>query len=116
MSAARRRKKQRTKHFQSYVCANCDGRFRYAKEKDWSDGDALKELGTNFGVPVEQCDRVCDPCYRRIRAWSSPRTHAHRITVEMVFKELAKEIARAIAAALLPVVLKEAEKRKAERN
>ena len=46
-----------------YRCACCHEVF----DKGWSDEEAQKELGDNFPtVPVEECDLVCDDCYKKM--------------------------------------------------
>jgi len=45
-----------------FECFLCKGIF----EKDWSDEEALKELKSVFDKPVEECELVCDDCYRMI--------------------------------------------------
>jgi hypothetical protein len=47
---------------EQYTCAMCGE----IKNKGWSDEEALAELDATFGVPVEQCDIVCDSCYKRM--------------------------------------------------
>lgn len=46
----------------TYKCAVCQGTF----EKGWSEEEALEELKENFNMPVEECDVVCDDCYRKM--------------------------------------------------
>lgn len=48
----------------TYTCAYCKGVF----EKGWDDTDAEAELKEKFGEEYtpENCDVVCDDCYKRI--------------------------------------------------
>ena len=44
-----------------YKCAKCGGIF----QNDWSEKGALLEQSENFpGVGVEDCEVVCDDCYK----------------------------------------------------
>ncbi len=43
----------------TYTCAMCGGTY----ETDWSDEEATAEAETH-GFVVEECDLVCDPCYK----------------------------------------------------
>ena len=46
-----------------YRCSMCGGVF----DKGWSDDEAKKELDATFpGIKVEDCDVVCDDCYKKI--------------------------------------------------
>ena len=48
---------------ETYTCSICKGVF----EKGWSDEEALKETEEIFGdVPIEECDIVCDDCFKEI--------------------------------------------------
>lgn len=53
---------------ETYTCAVCRGTF----EKGWSEEEAQAELKQDFNVPVEQCDIVCDDCYKEM--FPQPRT------------------------------------------
>lgn len=44
----------------TYICASCGGTF----DKGWSDDEAEAELASTFAVPKEDCDIVCDDCYK----------------------------------------------------
>ena len=46
-----------------FTCAVCKGVF----EKGWSDEKAEAELDQTFGVPTDECDLVCDDCYKEMR-------------------------------------------------
>jgi hypothetical protein len=46
-----------------YKCAVCDGIFT----KGWTDEEAAAELGQKFpGVSTDNCDLVCDDCYKKM--------------------------------------------------
>lgn len=45
-----------------YQCSVCEGVF----DKGWTDEEAKAELDVKFQVPVEQCDVVCDDCYKKM--------------------------------------------------
>ena len=50
-----------------YRCAVCDGIF----EKGWSDEEAATEFAVTVefaGVALEDCDLVCDDCYKKMNA------------------------------------------------
>lgn len=44
----------------TYKCSVCGETY----DKGWSDEEAEAELAENFGVPKEDCDIVCDDCYK----------------------------------------------------
>ena len=47
----------------TFTCWLCQRTF----PKGWGDDEALAELGENFpGTSVEECELVCDDCYRGI--------------------------------------------------
>lgn len=46
----------------TYKCALCEKEL----EQGWSDEEAEIELASTFGVPKEECDLVCDACYKRM--------------------------------------------------
>lgn len=49
-----------------YRCANCGGVFN----KGWSDAEAIEELMQRQpNVSAEECDLVCDPCFRHMMRW-----------------------------------------------
>ena len=50
------------KRGEDYTCEACGGVFR----KAWSDQEAKAELDQVFAVPVEDCVRVCENCYRKV--------------------------------------------------
>ena len=46
----------------TFTCAICNGEF----EKGWSEEEAEAELSKNFpGFNKEECDQVCDDCYKK---------------------------------------------------
>jgi hypothetical protein len=45
----------------TFPCAMCGQRFPY--NPDWTDEDAREEAAAN-GFDVEECELVCDVCYR----------------------------------------------------
>lgn len=45
-----------------FTCAICARTFT----KGQSDEEALAELKANFDVPVEDCDLVCDDCFKEM--------------------------------------------------
>ncbi len=45
-----------------YKCAACGKIF----ESDWADDEAAAELNETFGALVEDCNIVCDDCYRKM--------------------------------------------------
>lgn len=45
-----------------YKCAVCEEEF----DKGWTGEEAEAELAENFGVPKEECDMVCDDCYKKM--------------------------------------------------
>lgn len=45
-----------------YTCTACGETFN----KGWSDEKAKAELDETFGMPVEECDLVCDGCYKKM--------------------------------------------------
>ena len=46
-----------------FTCALCGGTFGNA----WSDAEAAAELAESFpGFDTDECDVVCDDCYRRL--------------------------------------------------
>jgi len=64
---------------QTYTCANCHGTFA----KGWSDEQAAAEFDAmrpqyEFGAPgedVDDCDTVCDNCFKAMASffgWSVP--------------------------------------------
>jgi hypothetical protein len=47
----------------TFKCVLCGGEF----EKGWSDDEAKDELDETFpGISTEECDLVCDDCYKMI--------------------------------------------------
>lgn len=46
----------------TYTCALCGGTFN----KGWSDEEAEAELASTFAVPKDECDLVCDNCYKEM--------------------------------------------------
>ena len=53
-----------------YKCAMCKGIF----EKEWSDEEAEAELESTFkGTPTEDCELVCDDCYKKFMGSLMPR-------------------------------------------
>jgi hypothetical protein len=46
----------------TYVCAMCKGEFT----KGWSEEEAIEELDALWGVSKEECDVVCDDCFKLI--------------------------------------------------
>jgi hypothetical protein len=52
-----------------YTCAACKGVFG-EEEYPGKEEQRVAELEQNFGkVPISQCDRVCDNCYKEIMGW-----------------------------------------------
>ena len=50
-----------------YTCAVCGETYNKTRDGSWSDEKAEEELQSNFGpIPLEECDIVCDSCYKRI--------------------------------------------------
>jgi hypothetical protein len=50
-----------------FKCALCKDIFDTEEDKGWNEEKRVKELRQNFGnVPVEECDVVCDDCYKVI--------------------------------------------------
>jgi hypothetical protein len=45
-----------------YTCAVCKETF----DQGWSEEEAEAELASTFGVPKDECDIVCDDCYRKM--------------------------------------------------
>lgn len=46
-----------------FKCAMCQQTF----DKAWTDEEAEDELKETFGsIPVDQCDVVCDDCYKKL--------------------------------------------------
>lgn len=48
----------------TYTCSACRNEY----EKGWTDAEATEEVKTNFGegFSKENCDVVCEDCYRKI--------------------------------------------------
>lgn len=55
----------------TYVCAACfQTKYKEVDTDRWNEDKRLAELKNNFGdVPLEQCERVCDDCYRSVMNW-----------------------------------------------
>lgn len=52
-----------------YTCAVCKGEF----ESNWTEEEANAEKERDFGaVPLDQCDVVCDECYKQISPRNNP--------------------------------------------
>lgn len=50
-----------------YRCTMCREIFDLQRDEDWNEDKARTELEQKFpGVGVEDCDIVCDECYKRI--------------------------------------------------
>ena len=45
-----------------YQCAVCHEVFY----KGWTDEEATTELAETFAVPVDECDLVCDDCFKEM--------------------------------------------------
>ena len=45
----------------TFKCAACGKTAELGNEQD-----ALDELAENFGVPADECDVVCDDCYKQM--------------------------------------------------
>lgn len=57
-----------------FKCSVCKQIF----ESAWSEEEAEEELKKNFGVPKEDCDAVCDDCYRNIITF-----HLHEVAKKL---------------------------------
>ena len=58
-----------------YACAQCGETFTSA----WSDEEARAEYEAvwekEFREPAEKKVVLCDPCYRRVKAWKTPKQY-----------------------------------------
>lgn len=59
-----------------YQCAKCCGVF----EKGWSDEEAMEEAVAKksvpfSGIPVEECETLCDDCYKEFLKWMKENVH-----------------------------------------
>jgi len=46
----------------TFKCALCQEEF----ESAWTEEEALAELKKTFDIPKEECDVVCDECYKKL--------------------------------------------------
>ena len=52
----------------------CEGEF----ESEWTEAEAIAEKERDFGsVPLEECDQVCDVCYKQISPQNNPEYYEH---------------------------------------